>query len=48
MERAKLNSRFLSDFAAKQIRLSHPQLAKKMHMRTAVMNWQTRDLSLLD
>ena len=47
MERAKLNSRFLSDFAAKQIRLSHPHLAKKMHMRTAVMNWQTRDLSLL-
>jgi hypothetical protein len=48
MERAKLNSRFLSDFAARQIVASHPELARKMHIRTAVMNWQTRDLSLLD
>ena len=48
MEKAKLNSRFLSEFAADEIRRSHPELARKMHIRTAVMHRQTRDLSLLD
>ncbi len=46
--RAELKSRFLSGFAAEQIQLSHPQLARKMHIKTAVMNWQSRALQLLD
>jgi hypothetical protein len=46
--RAELKSRFLCDFAAEQIRQSHPRLAGKMHIRTAVLNWQSRDLQLLD
>ena len=46
--RAELKSRFLCDFAAEQIRHGHPQLADKMHIRTAVLNWQSRALQLLD
>ncbi len=48
MARAELKSRFLSDFAAEQIRQSHPELAEKMHIRTAVVNEQTRTLRQLD
>ncbi len=48
MARAELKSRFLSDFAAEQIRQFHPQLAEKMHIRTAVVNQQTRTLRQLD
>lgn len=46
--RAELKSRFLCDFAAEQIRQTHPRLADKMHIRTAVLNWQSRALQLLD
>ena len=36
------------DRQAEQIRHGHPKLADKMHIRTAVLNWQSRALQLLD
>ena len=46
--RATLKSRFLSDFAAQTIIQQFPDLADKMIRRTAILNWQTRGLELLD
>jgi hypothetical protein len=45
--RAELKARFLSDFAAEVITRVFPQLAEKMHRRTAVLNWESRKLELL-
>jgi hypothetical protein len=42
--RAELKSRFLSNFAAEVIRNEFPQLASKMLMHTAVLNWRSRAL----
>ena len=45
--RAELKSRFLSKFAADVIYAKHPQLAHKMHMRTAVLDWRSRKLEII-
>ncbi|WP_444677849.1 hypothetical protein [Halomonas sp. E19] len=45
--RAEMKSRFLADFAAEVIHREHPQLARKMLSRTAVVHWQSRRLELL-
>ncbi len=45
--RAELKSRFLSDFAADVIRKEHPDLAGKMTIRTAVLDWRSRQLETL-
>ncbi|TSA22686.1 MAG: hypothetical protein D4R70_01330 [Betaproteobacteria bacterium] len=45
--RAEIKSRFLSDFAAAAITREFPQLAEKMHRRTAVLSWESRKLELL-
>ena len=45
--RAELKSRFLSNFAAEVIRREFPELADKMTMRTAVLDWRSRQLELL-
>lgn len=42
--RAELKARFLSQFAADVIRNEYPQLAGKMFMHTAVLNWHSRVL----
>lgn len=44
--RAELKSHFLSQFAAEVIRTGHPELASKMFMQTAVLNWHSRDLEM--
>ena len=46
--RAELKSRFLSEFAADVIRIEFPKLAEKMHVRTAVLAWQTRAMEMID
>lgn len=46
--RAELKSRFLSSFAAGVIRAEFPELAGKMAMRTAVLDWRSRSLERLD
>jgi hypothetical protein len=46
--RAELKSRFLSQFAAEVIRAEFPELAGKMAMRTAVLDWRSRHLETLD
>lgn len=46
--RAGLKSRFLSDFAADVITREYPQLAEKMHRRTAVLNWASRNMEMLN
>ena len=45
--RAELKSRFLSGFAADVIRAEYPTLAGRMAMRTAVLDWRSRNLELL-
>lgn len=45
--RAELKSRFLSAFAAGVIREEFPALAPRMSMRTAVLDWRSRNLELL-
>ena len=45
--RAELKSRFLSGFAAEVIRAEYPALAERMAMRTAVLDWRSRNLELL-
>ena len=45
--RAELKSRFLSKFASDVIYAKHPQLAHKMHMRTAVLDWRSRKLEII-
>ncbi|WP_290647766.1 carboxysome shell carbonic anhydrase domain-containg protein [Aquisalimonas sp.] len=46
--RAELKSRFLAHFAAEVIRRDHPELAKRMTAYTAVVNWPTRRLDILE
>ena len=45
--RAELKSRFMAQFAAKTIAAGHPQLADRMHLRTAVLDWRSRALELI-
>ena len=45
--RAELKSRFLSTFAADVIGATHPDLARKMQVRTAVLDWRSRKLELI-
>jgi hypothetical protein len=46
--RAELKSRFLARFAAEVIGVEFPELASKMAMRTAVLDWRSRQLETLD
>lgn len=46
--RAELKSRFLSSFAAGVIRTEFPALAGRMAMRTAVLDWRSRQLERID
>lgn len=45
--RAELKSRFLADYAAAVIGNDFPQLAEKMHSRTATLSWSSRELNIL-
>jgi hypothetical protein len=45
--RATVKSRFLSKFAAEQIRNSFPELSRKMKIGTAVLNWNSQQLEML-
>ncbi len=45
--RAELKSRFLANYAARVIASEFPQLAPKLHRRTAVLSWRSRELELL-
>lgn len=46
--RAELKARFTTEFTAQVIQSEFPALARKMHLRTAVLNWQSRNLELTD
>lgn len=46
--RAELKSRFLAQFAAQVVRQSHPDLAERMFVRTAVLDWRSRTLEPID
>jgi Carboxysome Shell Carbonic Anhydrase len=46
--RAILRSCFLSKFAAEIIRTEFPSLKAKLHVRSAVIAWQTRVIELID
>lgn len=45
--RAELKSRFLSLFAADVVRGVDADLASRMHVRTAVLDWHSRELELI-
>jgi hypothetical protein len=45
---AEVKSRFLSEFAAGIIRAECPNLKDKMHVRNAVIAWQSRELEVID
>jgi len=45
--RAVLKSKFLADYAAEVIGQDFPELAQRMHRRTAVLSWRSRELELL-
>ncbi len=45
--RAELKSRFMCGFAAEVIRTCDPELAGRMHLRTAVLDWRSRALEVL-
>jgi hypothetical protein len=45
--RAELKSRFLANFAAEVITADFPELAKRMHIKTAVLSWRSRALTIL-
>ncbi|MEY4761965.1 MAG: hypothetical protein RLZZ200_1821, partial [Pseudomonadota bacterium] len=45
--RAMLKARFMCEFAAEVIAREHPQVAEKMHARTAVLNWGSRALEVI-
>lgn len=45
--RAQLKARFLSKFAREEIERQSPELARKMHVRTAVLDWGSRRLEML-
>jgi hypothetical protein len=42
--RAELKARFTTEFTAQVIQSEFPALARKMHLRTAVLNWESRKL----
>jgi hypothetical protein len=44
--RADLKARFATEFTAQVIQSEFPALARKMHLRTAVLNWASRNLEL--
>jgi len=46
--RAELKSDFLSHFASDVIVKEHPDMQKLMIKKTAVLNWQTRNLEITD
>lgn len=46
--RAGLESRFLAEFAARVIRERHPDLAKKMHVRSAITSKESRGIELIE
>ena len=46
--RAELKSIFLSEFAAGIIRAEFPNLKEKMHVRSAVIAWQSRAMEVID
>jgi len=46
--RAELKGQFMSEFAADVIRAEFPKLAEKMHVRTAVLAWQSRVMEMVD
>jgi hypothetical protein len=46
--RAELKSGFLAELAAGIIREEFPNLKEKMHVRSAIMAWQSREMELLD
>ncbi len=46
--RARLKSRFLSKFASEVIRAEFPDLATKMAIRTAILDWPSRRLERFD
>jgi hypothetical protein len=46
--RAELKSGFLSEFAAGIIRAEFPNLKEKMHVRGAVIAWESRAVELID
>ena len=46
--RAELKSGFLSEFAAGIIRAEFPNLKEKMHVRSAVIDWSSRKMELID
>jgi len=45
---AEIKSSFLSEFAAGIIRSECPNLKDKMHVRNAVIAWQSRELAVID
>jgi len=45
--RAELKARFMARFAAEVIAEARPELARKMHVRTAVLDWRSRVLARL-
>ena len=46
--RAELKSGFLAEFAAGIIRAEFPNLKEKMHVRSAVIDWRSREMELID
>ncbi|MFA7208796.1 MAG: hypothetical protein WC120_00775 [Parcubacteria group bacterium] len=46
--RAELKSQFLSQYASEVIQKEHPDMFKLMVKKTAVLNWHTRNLELID
>ena len=46
--RAELKARFLTDFTVAVIRAAEPELAERMHVRTAVLDWRSRALVRID
>lgn len=46
--RAELKARFMSEFTAQVIESEFPALARKMHRRTAVLDWHSRAFGLCD
>ncbi len=46
--RAELKARFLGDFADKVVAQSFPDLHRKMVRKTAVLNWRTRAMEIID
>ena len=45
---AEVKTRFLSEFAVGLIRAEYPNLKDKMHVRSAVITWQSRVMEVID